>query len=442
MKIFQFFIALTFFFSDIQNVQSQTNVFTSTQQIQASSAEPHQDNSTGISLGMKFQSSVNGQVTGIRFYKSSTNVGMHTGHLWNSAGTSLGSVTFTNETASGWQTAILSTPVSITAGQIYVVSYHSNLGHYNSSGSFFVTTTANGPLTALASSTSPNGVYIYSTTPAFPNQSYSASNYWVDIVFTTNTGDITSPTVVTTTPGTSSTGVATNTTINVQFSEALQATSVTTASAYIMNGATTVGSTVSYTAGSQNIILTPTNALEAGTTYTVTIKGGAGANKILDVAGNPLSADYTWTFTTQSTGGNSAGWILNGTNLVNSNAGFVGIATNINPAPADNALKLAVNGNIIARKLKITQLDWADYVFEPEYKLRPLKDLENYIHQYNHLPDVPSALEVEKNGIDLGDSQALLLKKIEELTLYIIKQQRQIDELETRLIKKKKSRKK
>jgi hypothetical protein len=161
MKIFQFFIASAFFFSIIQNAQSQTNVFTSTQQTQATSADPHQDNSTGISLGMKFQSSVNGQVTGIRFYKSSTNVGTHIGHLWNSAGTSLGSITFTNETASGWQTAMLSTPVSIIAGEIYVVSYHSSLGHYNSSGSFFGTTTANGSLTAVANSASPNGVYIY-----------------------------------------------------------------------------------------------------------------------------------------------------------------------------------------------------------------------------------------------------------------------------------------
>jgi hypothetical protein len=287
----------------------------------------------------------------------------------------------------------------------------------------------------VANSASPNGVYIYSTTPAFPNQSFNATNYWVDIVFTTSTGDLTPPSVTATTPASDATGVSTTSPINVQFSEALQATSVTTASAYIMNGATTVGSTVSYTAGSQNIILTPTNALEAGTIYTVTLKGGTGTNKILDVAGNPLSADYTWTFTTQSTGGSSAGWTLNGTNLVNSNTGYVGIATTINPAPADAALKLAVNGNIYAKKLKITQLGWADFVFEPDYKLRPLKDLENYILQYKHLPDIPSALEVEKNGIDLGDNQAMLLKKIEELTLYVIELRKEIEMLKVKVSK-------
>ncbi|THU38412.1 hypothetical protein FAM09_17230 [Niastella caeni] len=82
--------------------------------------------------------------------------------------------------------------------------------------------------------------------------------------------------------------------------------------------------------------------------------------------------------------------------------------------------KLAVNGDITAKKVKVTQTGWADYVFHPTYKLRPLPELEQYINKQQHLPEIPSAAEVEKNGIDLGNNQALLLKKIEELTLYVI----------------------
>lgn len=82
--------------------------------------------------------------------------------------------------------------------------------------------------------------------------------------------------------------------------------------------------------------------------------------------------------------------------------------------------RLSVNGDMRVRKIKVTQLGWADYVFKPTYKLLPLQDLETYIKQNMHLPEVPSATEVAKNGIDLGDNQALLLKKIEELTLYVI----------------------
>jgi len=105
--------------------------------------------------------------------------------------------------------------------------------------------------------------------------------------------------------------------------------------------------------------------------------------------------------------------------------GTVGIGT-ASPGP----YKLAVEGTIGARKVKVTQANpWADYVFNDNYPLMSLKELDDYIHKNKHLPDMPSASEVEKNGLDLGDNQALLLKKIEELTLYIIDQQKQIDEL-------------
>lgn len=103
------------------------------------------------------------------------------------------------------------------------------------------------------------------------------------------------------------------------------------------------------------------------------------------------------------------------------NAGNVGIGTT---SPTE---KLSVNGTISAKKIKITQSGWSDYVFDKKYKLASLSSLEAYIHKNKHLPDMPSAKEVEEKGISVGDNQVLLLKKIEELTLYMIRQQKQID---------------
>ena len=83
-----------------------------------------------------------------------------------------------------------------------------------------------------------------------------------------------------------------------------------------------------------------------------------------------------------------------------------------------------------ARKIKVTQVTpWADYVFNDDYKLQSLPDLELFIKSNKHLPEVPSAEQVEKEGIDLGDNQALLLKKIEELTLYMIEMKKELNVL-------------
>jgi hypothetical protein len=116
----------------------------------------------------------------------------------------------------------------------------------------------------------------------------------------------------------------------------------------------------------------------------------------------------------------------NQSRLYVNNDGQVGIGTSkIN----DNTFGLFVEKGIRTRKVKVDQASWTDYVFEPTYKLPSLEEIEVFIKQYKHLPDVPSAKEVEKNGLDVGENQAVLLKKIEELTLYVIEQQKEINEL-------------
>jgi hypothetical protein len=174
----------------VVNVQGSPPVTGAT--IFSASATPQtitDTDSKSVELGVKFQASTAGTISGIRFYKGPQNTGTHTGALWNSAGTKLASVTFTNETASGWQQANFSSPVSIAAGTTYVASYHAPVGKYSANQNGFATAVTNGPLTALASSSSGgNGVYAYGAASAFPTNTFNATNYWVDVVFNSATG--------------------------------------------------------------------------------------------------------------------------------------------------------------------------------------------------------------------------------------------------------------
>jgi len=101
-----------------------------------------------------------------------------------------------------------------------------------------------------------------------------------------------------------------------------------------------------------------------------------------------------------------------------------------NDLALNSTYTLTVNGVVGSKKVKVTQSGWPDYVFDSAYKLMPLENVETYIKKNKHLSDVPAAAEMGKEGgLDLGDNQAVLMKKVEELTLYIINQQKQIQEL-------------
>jgi hypothetical protein len=142
---------------------------------------------SAVNLGMAFTTDTNGHITGARFYKASTNTGTHVADLWTASGSLLAQATFTGETASGWQTVSFATPVAVTAGTTYIVSYYAPNGHYSFGPSGFTNQVNAPPLYGLASAAAPNGngVFNYGSAPAFPNGTYNAGNYYVDPVFST-----------------------------------------------------------------------------------------------------------------------------------------------------------------------------------------------------------------------------------------------------------------
>jgi len=122
------------------------------------------------------------------------------------------------------------------------------------------------------------------------------------------------------------------------------------------------------------------------------------------------------------------GWSLSGNDATA--AQFIGTKNNVPLLFKTNnvsQMRITTGGEVQVKKLKVTQTGWADYVFEPHYKLRPLSEVEKFINKHGHLPEVPSAKEVTTEGLNVGDNQAVLLKKIEELTLYMIEQNKKLE---------------
>ena len=246
------------------------------------------NDSSAVEVGVKFRSDVAGSVTGLRFYKGASNTGTHIGHLWSSTGTLLATATFSGETTTGWQQVSFATPVAISPNTTYVVSYYAPSGGYAADGGYFATVgTDNGPLHALSNAAGGgDGVYLYGAGGGFPTNSYNATNYWVDVVFTSNTP----PAVTGETPASGATGIATTTTVTATFSEAVQAGTI---SFVLKDGSgNVVPATVTYSSGTNTATLTPNSALSTYATYTATVSGAKG------LFGNTMAAPVTWSFTT------------------------------------------------------------------------------------------------------------------------------------------------
>ena len=137
----------------------------------------------GVTLGMKFRSDFPGTATGVRFYKSAANTGTHVGTLWSATGQELARVSFSDETATGWQHATFSAPVALVKDATYVIAYHAPNGRYSAMSGGFSNAIDNPPLHGLANSTSSNGVYTYGSSTVFPTSTWGAANYAVDVLF-------------------------------------------------------------------------------------------------------------------------------------------------------------------------------------------------------------------------------------------------------------------
>ena len=258
----------------------------------ATPVNPSANDSGAYELGVKFQPDTNGWISGVRFYKSAGNTGTHTGSLWTDTGTLLATGTFTNETASGWQTLEFPTAVQVNADQTYVAGYYAPNGHYAADQNYF----ANGgydnsPLHALSNAADGgNGLYNAGSS-GFPTSSYDATNYWVDPIFwTTQPPDFVGPAVTSADPISGETSVPTNAGVSVTFNKAVQASTIQ----FTLTGpgGASVAGTVSYNSSTDTTTFTPSAALSSNTSYTATVTGAE------DTGGLAMGSPYTWNFTT------------------------------------------------------------------------------------------------------------------------------------------------
>ena len=249
-------------------------------------------------------------------------------------------------------------------------------------------------LTGIASSTTAY-IDLQANTNADTGNAFAIDNISIIKV------DTTIPTV----PTLSSTS-QTDTTVDLGWTDSTDDTAVTGYKVY-KDGVleTTLGNVSSY----------EVTGLTAATAYSFTVTA-------LDAAGNESVVSNTLAIITNpaSGGGGSGHWSLNNQDVYYTN-GNVGIGTT---TPDE---KLAVNGNIHAKEVRVDLNDWPDYVFMKDYKLPSLKEVENHIKTKGHLANMPSAQEVEENGVKLGEMHAKLLEKIEELTLYILQLKKELD---------------
>ncbi len=158
--------------------------------------------SAKVELGARFKAAVNGTVSAVQFYKGTGNAGTHTGRLYGPTGALLKSVTFTGESATGWQQATFSAPVAVTAGVTYTVSYVAPNGHY-ADDTGYPWPKVSGDLTAMS------GVYKYGG--GYPTSVWQSSNYYVDVVFAPEVTSTSGNTAASSTPSVPATTASTST---------------------------------------------------------------------------------------------------------------------------------------------------------------------------------------------------------------------------------------
>ncbi|WP_237563608.1 N,N-dimethylformamidase beta subunit family domain-containing protein, partial [Arthrobacter sp. H-02-3] len=267
--------------------------------INVSPAVPAVGDAAGIEVGAKFFSDVAGTISALRFFKSAENTGTHVGSVWSESGERLATVTFSGESATGWQSAALSPPLAVTANTKYVVSYFAPAGHYAQDTAYFYNhpspvpagngSTGGAPLHFTRSLPgSPNGFYKYGASSSFPDQVYDAEYYWVDAVFSPSSSP--APALSSVSPSNSATGVDVAGKSSATFNQSVTAESVS----FVLKDAanTSVQGSVAYDSATNTATFTPGTSLSFSTSYTATVSGATNS------AGQSMAAPYSWTFTT------------------------------------------------------------------------------------------------------------------------------------------------
>ena len=273
-----------------------------------------------VELGVKFTSDIAGAITGIRFYKASGNIGTHVGNLWSSSGELLASATFLSESASGWQEVEFSAPVFIAANTVYVASYSTSFGHYSADANYFANNGVDTPpLHALPNGVSQsNGLFAYGSGSSFPTLGFDATNYWVDVMFTTRT--LTSISVTPTNPtiqsgatqqfaatGTYSDGSTQNLTSQVVWGTSNPAVATINSSGLATAtsaGTTAISASKSGIVGSTNLV----SIVPVAITTTSLNSGGVGVAYSATLAASGGITPYTWSIISGSLPG---GLVLN-----------------------------------------------------------------------------------------------------------------------------------
>lgn len=236
-----------------------------------------------ITVGLKFTSSVNGYIKGLRYYRDEANTGTHVGKLWASDGSELASVTF-DDSGTGWQKATFSTPIAVTAGTTYVASYYAPNGRYSAGVGAFTQPMINVPL----SSVGVGSVYKYGN--GFPDQSFMGTNYYVDVLFTTTNDD--PPTVSDVAPNDDATSSPVDTTATATFASAITPSSL---SFTVMDSSDQlVAGQATYDEESRKASFTLVAPLAPDTRYTASVSASSAAGMV-------MAQPRTWSFTTADT---------------------------------------------------------------------------------------------------------------------------------------------
>ncbi|MBX7267820.1 DUF4082 domain-containing protein [Micromonospora sp. Llam7] len=251
--------------------------------------QPAVDDTGAVELGVRLTPQTDGYVTGVRFYKGTGNTGTHRGRLWTNSGQLLADGAFTDETATGWQTLTFADPVPVAEGQTYVASYFTPTGNYAADNWVFTRDWTSGPLLAPRSAaTAGNGLFRYGSTGGFPNESFGAANYYVDVTFAVS--EDLPPAVTTTTPADSAGDVDVDANPSAVFSKALDPDTI---SFTLSSGGAAVGGATAYNGSLKKVTFSPSAPLDPATSYTATVVAE-------DTEGR--SGNATWSFFTSIDG--------------------------------------------------------------------------------------------------------------------------------------------